>query len=86
MHDDGYFNARIAERYDNSSSEMFKAESINPMVDFLAELADDGRALELGIGTGSIALPLAQRGVPVHGTDLSTNRCVPSPVVKTSTS
>jgi len=41
------------------------------MVDFLAELAGDGRALELGSGTGRIALPLAARGVPVHGIELS---------------
>ena len=41
------------------------------MVELLAELAGDGRALELGIGTGRIALPLARRGVPVHGIDLS---------------
>jgi SAM-dependent methyltransferase len=40
-------------------------------VDFLAELAGDGAALELGIGTGRIALPLSRRGVPVHGIDLS---------------
>ena len=40
-------------------------------VDFLAELAGSGRALELGIGTGRIAVPLAQRGVPVHGIDMS---------------
>jgi SAM-dependent methyltransferase len=41
------------------------------MVDFLAGLAGEGAALELGIGTGRIALPLAQRGVPVHGIELS---------------
>jgi SAM-dependent methyltransferase len=41
------------------------------MVAFLAELAGEGSALELGIGTGRIALPLAERGVPVHGIDLS---------------
>src|SRR5580765_2097957 len=50
---------------------MFSPEAINPVVDFLSELAGDGRALELGIGTGRIALPLAERGVPVHGIDLS---------------
>src|SRR6266516_7644765 len=50
---------------------MFAPEAINPVVDFLVELAGDGRALELGIGTGRIALPLAERGVPVHGIDLS---------------
>src|SRR3954468_13249626 len=43
---------------------------IGPVVDTLVELADGGRALELGIGTGRIALPLAGRGVPVHGIDL----------------
>ena len=50
---------------------MFDPAVVEPAVDFLAELAGDGRALELGIGTGRIALPLAQRGVPVHGIDLS---------------
>ena len=50
---------------------MFDPAVVDPAVDFLAELAGGGRALELGIGTGRIALPLAQRGVPVHGIDLS---------------
>ena len=50
---------------------MFDAEVVDPTVDFLAELAGDGRALEFAIGTGRIALPLAQRGVPVHGIDMS---------------
>jgi SAM-dependent methyltransferase len=40
-------------------------------VAFLAGLAGEGSALELGIGTGRIALPLAVRGVRVHGVDLS---------------
>ena len=44
---------------------------VDPVVDFLAALAGSGRALELGIGTGRIAVPLAQRGVPVHGIELS---------------
>jgi SAM-dependent methyltransferase len=69
--DDGYFDEHVAARYDDSSSEMFSAAAIDPAVDFLAALAGDGRALELGIGTGRIALPLAKRGVPVHGIDLS---------------
>ena len=47
------------------------SDAIAATVDFLAELAGGGAALELGIGTGRIALPLAQRGVPVHGIDLS---------------
>jgi SAM-dependent methyltransferase len=69
--DDGYFDERIASRYDESESEMFDPEVVDPVVDFLAELAGNGRALELGIGTGRVALPLARRGVPVHGVELS---------------
>jgi SAM-dependent methyltransferase len=68
---DGYFDERVAARYDESSSEMFAPEALEPAVDFLAALAGDGRALELGIGTGRIALPLTGRGVEVHGIDLS---------------
>ncbi len=68
--DDGYFDERIAESYDDDA-EMFDPAAVDPVVDVLAELAAGGRALELGIGTGRIALPLAQRGVPVHGIDLS---------------
>jgi SAM-dependent methyltransferase len=71
MSADGYFDARVAARYDLSAAEMFDASVVDPAVDFLSELARGGRALELGIGTGRIALPLAQRGVPVHGIDLS---------------
>ena len=70
-HDDGYFGERVASRYDESEAEMFDAAVVDPAVDFLVELAGAGRALELGIGTGRIALPLARRGVPVHGIDLS---------------
>jgi SAM-dependent methyltransferase len=68
---DGYFDERVAARYDDSEGEMFEAEAIDPVVEVLVELAGRGRALELGIGTGRIALPLARRGVSVHGIDLS---------------
>jgi SAM-dependent methyltransferase len=68
---DGFFDERIAAGYDESAAEMFDAAVVEPAVDLLVELAGQGRALELGIGTGRIALPLAQRGVPVHGIDLS---------------
>ena len=68
---DGHFGEAVAAEYDDSSDPMFAPEVVNPAVDFLAELAGDGRALEFGIGTGRIALPLAARGVPVHGIDLS---------------
>jgi SAM-dependent methyltransferase len=50
---------------------MFDPAVVDPVVDFLVDLAGSGRALELGIGTGRIALPLARRGVPVHGIELS---------------
>jgi SAM-dependent methyltransferase len=66
-----YFDEPVAARYDASSSEMFEPGVVGPAVDFLAGLAGGGRALELGIGTGRIALPLAARGVPVAGIDLS---------------
>jgi len=69
--DDGYFDERVAARYDESSAEMFDPAVVDPVVDLLVEIAGSGRALELGIGTGRIALPLAQRGVPVHGIELS---------------
>jgi SAM-dependent methyltransferase len=69
--EDGYFDEPVAARYDESSAEMFDPEVLDPAVDFLAGLAGRGRALELGIGTGRVAVPLARRGVPVHGIDLS---------------
>jgi 16S rRNA A1518/A1519 N6-dimethyltransferase RsmA/KsgA/DIM1 with predicted DNA glycosylase/AP lyase activity len=69
--DDGYFGERVAARYDESSAEMFDPAAVDPVIDLLVEIAGGGRALELGIGTGRIALPLAQRGVPVHGIELS---------------
>ncbi|HEY6606867.1 MAG TPA: class I SAM-dependent methyltransferase [Gaiellaceae bacterium] len=71
MHDDGYFGEPVAARYDESAADMFDPAVVDPVVDFLAALAGDGRALELGIGTGRIAVPLARRGVPVHGIELS---------------
>ena len=66
-----YFEERIAERYEAYWPNLFEPAVVDPVVDFLAELAGEGGALELGIGTGRIALPLSQRGVRVHGIDLS---------------
>jgi SAM-dependent methyltransferase len=66
-----YFGEHVAARYDESAADMFDPAKVGPVVEFLAELASDGSALELGIGTGRIALPLAQRGIRVHGIDLS---------------
>lgn len=71
VHDDGFFGERVAARYDESSAEMFDPAIVEPVVDFLVELAGGGPALELGIGTGRIAVPLAGRGVKVHGIELS---------------
>jgi SAM-dependent methyltransferase len=66
-----YFDEPVAATYDQSTWEEFQPATIEATVDFLAGLAGDGRALELGIGTGRIALPLAARGVRVSGIDLS---------------
>jgi SAM-dependent methyltransferase len=66
-----YFGESVAERYDESEGEMFDPAVIDSVVDFLVERAGDGTALELGIGTGRIALPLSERGIRVHGIDLS---------------
>ncbi len=68
---DGYFDERVAARYDESAAEMFDPAVVDPVIEFLVEIAGSGCALELGIGTGRIALPLAQRGVTVHGIELS---------------
>ncbi|MFE9763770.1 class I SAM-dependent DNA methyltransferase [Streptomyces sp. NPDC005808] len=68
---DGYFGESVAATYDESEGAEFEPAVVQAAVDVLAGLAGDGRALELGIGTGRIALPLAHRGVPVHGIDLS---------------
>ena len=66
-----YFGEDVAALYDDPDDAMSQAGAIDPVVDFIAELAGDGAALELGIGTGRIALPLSQRGVRVCGIDLS---------------
>jgi SAM-dependent methyltransferase len=69
--DEGFFDERAAAHYDERSAAMSAPEVVGPVVDVLAELAGDGGALELGIGTGRIALPLAERGVRVAGIDNS---------------
>jgi SAM-dependent methyltransferase len=66
-----YFDERIAERYESYWPELFRPDVVQPAVSFLAELVGSGAALELGIGTGRLALPLQKRGVRVHGIELS---------------
>jgi len=67
-----HFGEDVAARYDESSGSMFDLDVLGPTVDVLAELAGDGAALEFAVGTGRVALPLAARGVPVSGIELST--------------
>ncbi len=65
-----YFGKEVANRYDDDLS-ITDPSVVEPMVNFLADLAENGSALELGIGTGRIALPLSQKGISVQGIDLS---------------
>jgi SAM-dependent methyltransferase len=65
------FDERAARSYDDDSPEMFDPAVLGPTVALLEELADGGRALEFAVGTGRVALPLAARGVPVSGLDVS---------------
>ena len=60
-----------AASYDEASAAMFAPDVLDPTVDRLAELAGEGRALELAIGTGRVGIPLAERGVEVVGIELS---------------
>jgi SAM-dependent methyltransferase len=66
-----HFGEQVAERFDERYAHLAEPAVVDPIVDFVAEVAGDGAALELGVGTGRIALPLAERGVHVHGIELS---------------
>ena len=68
---DGWFGEDVAATYDEDDAGMFDPAVLGPTVDLLAELAGDGPALELAIGTGRVALPLAAGGVRVAGVELS---------------
>lgn len=61
----------LADAYDATSAAMYDPEILDPTVDLLAELAQGGPVLEFAIGTGRVALPLSERGVEVHGVELS---------------
>jgi SAM-dependent methyltransferase len=68
---ENYFDEVIAKSYETKWPHLFEPAVVEPAVNFLAELAAEGAALELGIGTGRLALPLSRRGVHVHGIELS---------------
>ena len=68
---EGFFGEQVAATYDAHSAGMFDPAVLEPAVERLAELAGDGAALEFAIGTGRIAVPLAERGVRVAGIDNS---------------
>jgi SAM-dependent methyltransferase len=68
---EGFFDERAASGYDERAADMFAAPVVGPVVQMLAELAGEGAALEFGVGTGRIALPLVERGVRVAGIDSS---------------
>ncbi|MEO8541511.1 MAG: class I SAM-dependent methyltransferase [bacterium] len=65
------FNEAVAATYDADSADMFEPSLIAATCDFLADLAGDRPALEFAVGTGRVAIPLSQRGVEVHGLDIS---------------
>ena len=72
MRQDEIWDADAANSYDTPGTGMFAPAVLDPAVDRLAALAGDGRALEFAVGTGRVAIPLAARGVPVTGIELST--------------
>lgn len=71
MQQDDVWDAEAAQNYDTPGTGMFAPEVLGPAVDRLAALANGGPALEFAIGTGRVAIPLAERGVPVTGIELS---------------
>ena len=71
MRQEDIWDQEAAQAYDTPGTGMFAPDVLGPVVDRLAELAGDGRALEFAIGTGRVAIPLAERGVPVTGIELS---------------
>ncbi|GAA4711275.1 SAM-dependent methyltransferase [Promicromonospora umidemergens] len=71
MQQEEVWDADVAQHYDTPESGMFAPEVLGPAVERLAHLAGEGPALELAIGTGRVAVPLAARGVPVVGIELS---------------
>jgi SAM-dependent methyltransferase len=68
---ENFFVGSIASGYEAKWPNLFDQAVVDPAVEFLAARAGAGPILELGIGTGRLALPLSRRGVQVHGIELS---------------
>jgi SAM-dependent methyltransferase len=68
---ENHFGHAVAAAYDDPRDPMFDPALLERTTAFLADLAGDGPALELAIGTGRVALPLTQRGVAVSGIEFS---------------
>ena len=68
---ENHFDTDVAERYDEDEAVMFGPDVLGPTVHVLAALAGDRPALELAVGTGRVAIPLAESGVQVSGIELS---------------
>ena len=71
MHQEEIWDVDAAQRYDTPGAGMFAPDVLGPTIERLAALAGDGRALEFAIGTGRVAIPLAEHGIPVTGIELS---------------
>lgn len=71
MQQEFLWDVDAAQHYDTPGTGMFAPEILGPTVNRLADLAGDGAALEFAVGTGRVAVPLAERGVPVTGIELS---------------
>ena len=68
---ENWFGADVAATYDRDTAPLSDPEVLEPMLDVLFEIAAGGSALEFAIGTGRVAIPLAARGVPASGIELS---------------
>jgi hypothetical protein len=71
LEDKTIWNEKIAREYDTPGQGMFADAVVQPAVRFLEQLAGSGKVLELAVGTGRIAIPLANRGIRVSGIDYS---------------
>ncbi|MGW3313094.1 class I SAM-dependent methyltransferase [Streptomyces sp. NPDC001073] len=71
MQQEQMWNSDVAQRYDTPGTGMFAPDTLEPTVERLAQLAGEGAALEFAVGTGRVAVPLAGKGVPVTGIELS---------------